>query len=100
MANNKRAAFQPPFLLVCPGLFVSKDRMHLRSLPSSPAKAGDPVFQDVSDRAEKTQYTGYSAFAEYDARDCIKRACCLPSGTRPSWLRSQRDRAEAIALTV
>ena len=36
------------------------------SRPSSPAKAGDPVFRDVSDRTEKLRHTGYSAFAEYD----------------------------------
>jgi hypothetical protein len=34
--------------------------------PSSPAKAGDPVFRGVSDRTEKMRRTGYSAFAEYD----------------------------------
>jgi hypothetical protein len=34
--------------------------------PSSPAKAGDPVFRGASDRIEKLQRTGYSAFAEYD----------------------------------
>jgi hypothetical protein len=36
------------------------------SQPSSPAKAGDPVFRGVSDGAEKLRRTGYSAFAEYD----------------------------------
>jgi hypothetical protein len=34
--------------------------------PSSPAKAGDPVFHGGSDRIEKLRRTGYSAFAEYD----------------------------------
>jgi hypothetical protein len=33
---------------------------------SSPAKAGDPVFRDVNDRAEQLRRTGCSAFAEYD----------------------------------
>jgi hypothetical protein len=36
------------------------------SQPSSPAKAGDPVFRGVSGRAENLRRTGYSAFAEYD----------------------------------
>jgi hypothetical protein len=36
------------------------------SQPSSPAKAGDPVFRYVNDRTEKLRRTGYSAFAEYD----------------------------------
>jgi hypothetical protein len=35
------------------------------SQPSSPAKAGDPVFRGASDRIEKPQRTGYSALAEY-----------------------------------
>jgi hypothetical protein len=34
--------------------------------PSSPAKAGDPALQDISDGNEKLRLTGYSAFAEYD----------------------------------
>src|SRR5258707_165932 len=34
--------------------------------PSSPAKAGDPVFRDVSNGIERLRRTGYSAFAEYD----------------------------------
>src|SRR5713226_3370352 len=36
------------------------------SQPSSPAKAGDPVFRDAGDRTERLRRTGYSAFAEYD----------------------------------
>jgi hypothetical protein len=45
----------------------------LRSQPSSPAKAGDPVFRGASDRVEKPRRTGYSAFAEYD-RFCGERS--------------------------
>ncbi len=36
------------------------------SQPSSPAKAGDPVFRDANNGIEKLRCTGYSAFAEYD----------------------------------
>jgi hypothetical protein len=36
------------------------------SQPSSPAKAGDPVFRDAYVGIEKLRRTGYSAFAEYD----------------------------------
>src|SRR6516165_8535764 len=35
-------------------------------LSSSPAKAGDPVFEDRKDQTEKPQRTGYPAFAGYD----------------------------------
>src|SRR5882724_5043205 len=33
---------------------------------SSPAKAGDPVFQSTCDRTAKPRRTGYPAFAGYD----------------------------------
>jgi hypothetical protein len=36
--------------------------------PSSPAKAGDPVFRSVSDRTQKLPRTGYSAGACHRAR--------------------------------
>jgi len=42
------------------------DKSTPHSQPSSPAKAGDPVFRGASDRIEKLRRTGYSAFAEYD----------------------------------
>jgi len=38
------------------------------SQPSSPVKAGDPVFRDANDGAEKPRHTGYPAFAGYDGR--------------------------------
>src|ERR1700721_2131452 len=49
---------------------------------SSPAKAGDPVFRGVSDRAEGPRRTGYSAFAEYEEllRSCIR--CAAPLGIK------------------
>jgi hypothetical protein len=43
---------------------MNTDAPHSQS--SSPAKAGDPVFRDLSDRSDIPQRTGYSAFAEYD----------------------------------
>jgi len=43
--------------------------------PSSPAKAGDPVFRDVSDRPERPRRTGSPAFAEDDRE---RRGC--PTG--------------------
>src|SRR5712664_2968411 len=39
-----------------------------RSQPSSPAKAGDPVFRGVSDGIEKLRRTGYPAGACHRAR--------------------------------
>jgi hypothetical protein len=36
------------------------------SRPSSPTKAGDPVFRDVSDGRERPRRTGYPACAGYD----------------------------------
>ena len=38
------------------------------SRPSSPAKAGDPVFRGVSDGIERPRRTGYPACAGYDGR--------------------------------
>ena len=45
-------------------VLTNADRPYFQ--PSSPAKAGDPVFRCVNDRTEKLQRTGYSAFAESD----------------------------------
>jgi hypothetical protein len=41
---------------------------HRAPQPSSPAKAGDPVFRGVNDGVEKSQRTGYSAGACHRAR--------------------------------
>jgi hypothetical protein len=38
----------------------------------SPAKAGDPVFRDVSDRTARPQRTGSPAFAEDDTPPSIR----------------------------
>ena len=56
---------------------ISAARMRRRVLrgclnlsePSSPAKAGDPVFRDISDRIEKPRRTGYPACAGYDEEE-------------------------------
>ncbi len=45
------------------------------SPPSSPAKAGDPVFRGASDRTEKPRRTGYPACAEYDSLSFSGRLC-------------------------
>ena len=42
--------------------------MQLYSLTSSPAKAGDPVFQSTHDRTATLPRTGYPAFAGYDKK--------------------------------
>src|SRR5487761_2414172 len=51
--------------------------------PSSPANAGDPVFQSISDAAETPRRAGYSAFAEYDGlwerMDRAPKRSCLYS---------------------
>jgi hypothetical protein len=52
------------------------------SQPSSPAKAGDPVFRGASDRVEKLRRTGYSAFAEYDG-SCWSSAAIQVHHARP-----------------
>ncbi len=39
---------------------------------SSPAKAGDPVFQKRARFIERSRRTGYPAFAEYDDHLCDK----------------------------
>src|SRR5712672_3111228 len=49
--------------------------------PSSPAKAGDPVFRGVSDGDEKLRHTGYSAFAEYDGLGEATRHAPAPLST-------------------
>src|ERR1700733_1953752 len=43
---------------------MNTDSQHFR--PSSPPKAGDPVFRVVSEEIEELRRTGYSACAEYD----------------------------------
>src|SRR5712671_5593067 len=45
---------------------VGEADMRRYILTSSPAKAGDPVFQSAGDGIEKLQRTGYPAFAGYD----------------------------------
>jgi hypothetical protein len=78
-----------------------------RSQPSSPAKAGDPVFRGVSDGIEKLRRTGYSAFAEYDGtlwsrsatqvhhiitrREATKQ-CCLNPPSSPTARADGRSR--------
>src|SRR5216684_4829083 len=43
-------------------------------LSSSPAKAGDPVFQSTCDLTEKPRRTGYPAFAGYDGKiQCTRK---------------------------
>src|SRR6266852_8151222 len=49
------------------------DAPTLASSSRRPAKAGDPVFRDVSDGIGKLRRTGYSAFAEYDDSLCSRR---------------------------
>src|SRR6266699_3969471 len=59
------------------------------SQPSSPAKAGDPVFRGANDGIDRSQRTGYSAFAEYDdlCEEATKQSRLRHSGmvrrTRP-----------------
>ena len=48
----------------CAVIRCARTRQILR--PSSPAKAGDPVFRSFSDRTGKPRRTGYPAFAGYD----------------------------------
>jgi hypothetical protein len=61
---------------------------------SSPAKAGDPVFRDVSDGIEKPQRTGYPACAGYD--ESLGEA---EPGTSPRHCEEPTGRANARPMT-
>ena len=58
----------PRALRVARAKLFQMNRNAPHSPPSSPAKAGDPVFRGVNDEVEKPQRTGYSAGACHRAR--------------------------------
>src|SRR5712664_4848646 len=62
-SSNASGASRRGVINVC---LMNTDAPH--SQPSSPAKAGDPVFRGVSDGIEKLRRTGYSAGACHRAR--------------------------------
>ena len=66
-----------------------------RLQPSSPAKAGDPVFRGAGDRVEKPRRTGYSAFAEYDGF-CEERK----RRSNPPFLYGLMDCFASLAMTA
>ena len=68
----------------------------VRLLLSSPATAGDPVFQSGYDRIETPRRTGYSALAEYDGRDCTRDILSLRE--RPVRILHRNMRARKITL--
>src|SRR6267154_5172280 len=94
---------RPDHLTVRPNLARDGDSLNTsapHSQPSSPAKAGDPVFRDVSDGSGKLQRTGYSAFAEYDGL-CIvtvsaRRQSCESSPRQILQQKIQRRACEHV----
>src|SRR5258706_4220243 len=61
---------------------ASDDTSAPHSQPSSPAKAGDPVFRGVSDGIAKPRRTGYPACAGSDGLcvERLRRRHCEPTG--------------------
>jgi hypothetical protein len=78
--------------------------------PSSPAKAGDPVFRGVGDETEKPRRTGYPACAGYDGRRVGKangsRECApddelrVPTTIANRWARRKRAFAHRTILKL
>jgi hypothetical protein len=114
-ATSLRAKRSNPFFMWQDGLlrFARNDGSIVacerapHSQPSSPAKAGDPVFRGVSDRVEKPRRTGYSAFAEYDdllwssAATQVRLVIARSEATKQSnFLRCEMDCFASLAMTV